>query len=150
VLHLEHQPPRPGQRAVGIDRALELPDLEGAAVRGHEEHVGEAADRVVRGEREAQESLLPAVQHVCGEVGERRRRHGAVLDEPHGPAALDHEEARAVVRRRSDRDRDGELADGDQGGRRRGSRGQRQQHQRGEQGGAHQWSATVPSSGSSG
>ena len=109
-----------------------------------QEHVEAAAGRVVGRERDRQQAFLATAVRPTRHVEE-----GAAARDLDQPALLDDEHAR-VVGRRGDVDRCVEPADLDElrrcGG---GGRGQ-QQERHGRQPGAHQWSATSPSGGSSG
>ena len=145
----QHDAAGPGDRAVRVGGALELPDLD-LTPGGGEIDVGEAAGGVVGREGDREQAALPAGQHLGAEVREGLGLLRAGLDELHAPALLDHEQPRGIAGRRGDVHGRVEAADRRERRRRVRPRRPREQRGGGEQRRPHQCSATVPSSGSSG
>ena len=146
VVDSEDRTQRGGVGAVRVRRALALEHLQitQRLLQG-QEHVEAPARREVgrEGDRE-QPALRVAALRARGDVQER-----AAADDLHDAGALDHEHSR-VVRRGGDVHRTREVAERYERRRRGGGSGGSEQHGDGQQRGAHQWSATWPSAGSSG
>ena len=89
-------------------------------------HVEPPVRRVARVERHREQPLLAAPRDLAGDVEERLREHGAVLDDADRARLLDDEEARGVATRRREVhglvERAGELLERDGRRRRRRAR----------------------------
>jgi hypothetical protein len=88
----------PGVGDVRARRRVELPHRE-RSVRERAEGVDEARDRVVGRERDRKQAALVLSADLTRHIEERRREDRAILDDPHGAASLDDEQARGVAGR---------------------------------------------------